>query len=202
MSGRESKAREAGGIGVLVGEMSSARFGDTRLTRRLPRLMEKLAQSPEKSLPSLLDESELESAYRFFSNDSVTPTRILEPHVDATLRRIEEAGVAIAIHDTTTMAFDPDGARRGLGRIRSSGQAFFAHVTLAVSADGQRRPLGTLALRSHVRDETTASSDEHGRWLQQMLEVEARSRSVPPIPSSSTSPIASVSAHVAPRSTG
>jgi hypothetical protein len=55
----------------------------------------------------------------------------------------------LALHDTTTMSFRPDGQREGLGRVRSTGQAFFAHVTLAVTSD-TRTPLGVLAMRAHV----------------------------------------------------
>lgn len=153
--------------------MGSADFGDKRLSVRLPKLVERLSQAPEKSFPSLLNEGELEGAYRFFANEAVTPDRILAPHVAATVDRVEEARVALAIHDTTMMAFDPDGARVGLGRSRAKGQVFFAHVTLAVAADGTRRPLGALAMRGYVRTDEPGEC-ERDRWLEQMQGVEGR----------------------------
>lgn len=153
-------------------EMSTAELGDSRLSRRLSSLVEKVGTAPAKSLPALLTESELEGAYRFFSNGSVTPEAVLEPHIAATMSRIGEAGTALAIHDTTTMSFDPNGARRGLGRIKTAGQAFFAHFTIAVSAEGKRRPLGTLAMRSFVRNGKRIAS-EQDRWLDQMYVLAA-----------------------------
>ncbi len=154
-------------------EMSTAEFGDQRLSRRLSALVEKVGVAPSQSLPGLLTESELEAAYRFFSNSSVTPGAVLEPHIAATINRIGEAGTALAIHDTTTMSFDPNGARQGLGRIKTAGQAFFSHFTIAVSADGNRRQLGTLAMSSYVRNGKKLTS-ERDRWLAQMQEVDAR----------------------------
>jgi hypothetical protein len=62
-----------------------------------------------------------------------------------------EQDVSLVVHDTSTMSFDPNGERRGLGRIRSAGQAFFAHVSLALSGDGRRTPLGVLGLSHHIR---------------------------------------------------
>jgi Transposase DNA-binding/Transposase DDE domain len=158
-------------IAALAIEMNSGEFGDKRLSKRLPRLVEKLAQAPDKSFPALLNEAELEAAYRFFSNEDVTPERILEPHRQATLKRMQDEGIALVLHDTTTMAFDPDGAREGLGRIRKKGQAFFAHVSLAVSADGSRRPLGALGLKGFTRSGEKAGN-ERDRWLDQIDTVE------------------------------
>jgi len=158
-----------------VAELTGANFGDKRLSKRLPKLIEKIVEAPDKSFPKLFNEAELEAAYRFFSNEDVTPERILEPHRQATLQRMEEAGVALVIHDTTTMAFDPDGLREGLGRNRSKGQAFFAHSSLAVAADGSRRPLGALDLFGFTRTDEKAAN-ERDRWLQQMDGVEENVR--------------------------
>lgn len=132
-------------------EMGAADFGDARLSKRLAKIMSGLVEGPDKSFPSLFDDTALEGAYRFFNNDEVTPKRILSPHVQATIARMADETVALIAHDTSTMSFDPDGARRGLGRVRSAGQAFFAHVSLALSGDGSRMPLGVLALSTHIR---------------------------------------------------
>jgi Transposase DNA-binding/Transposase DDE domain len=136
----------------LVAEMSGGEFGDARLSKRLGKIVATMQVAPEKSFPSLFDDSALEGAYRFFNNEDVTPARILEPHVTATLDRMADESVTLVVHDTSTMSFDPDGARRGLGRIRSAGQAFFAHVSLALSGDGGRMPLGVLGFSHHVRE--------------------------------------------------
>jgi hypothetical protein len=87
--------------------------------------------------------------------------------------------VTLIVHDTSTMSFDPDGARRGLGRVRSAGQAFFAHVSLALSGDGTRLPLGAIALSHRIRQgeqrkKTKAknnSDNERARWGQQVAAI-------------------------------
>lgn len=156
----------------LAEEMSGARFGDARLSKRQQKLVGKIGAAPDKSFPTLFSDAELEAAYRFFGNDSVTPNAILAPHVGATLGRIADLPVALAIHDTTTLSFRADGQRVGLGRLRKSGQAFFAHFTLAVNGDGSRRPLGVLDMSTHVRDDKSKSKNERDRWGEQITRVE------------------------------
>ena len=170
-------ASEAGinvgeGNGLAL-EMGGAEFGDKRLSTRLVGLVERLAAAPASSFPALLNEAELEGAYRFFSNEEVNPDAILKPHVEATMRRLDQEKIGLVIHDTTTMQFDPNGARIGLGRNRTTGQVFFAHVSLAVTADGDRRPLGALDLSSFVRTDETAPN-ERARWLAQIQSVQSK----------------------------
>lgn len=166
---------------ALATEMAGADFGDARLSRRLGKIVQAVQQAPDKSFPSMFDDAGLEAAYRFFDNEQVTPERILQPHVAATLGRMADVPVTLVVHDTSTMSFDPEGARRGLGRVRSAGQAFFAHVSLAVSGDGTRMPLGALALSHHIRlgpqKKKTKTKDnldnERGRWGRQVAHVAA-----------------------------
>jgi hypothetical protein len=163
----------------LAAEMCKAEFGDARLSKRLGKIVETMLEAPDKSFPSLFDDTGLEGAYRFFNNDGVTPKRILEPHVAATLARMASEPVTLVVHDTSTMSFDPDGVRQGLGRVRSEGQAFFAHVSLALSGDGTRMPLGVLALVTHTRDAKKkrrlkakdSAHKERDRWGLQVASV-------------------------------
>jgi hypothetical protein len=164
----------------LAAEMSGAEFGDARLSRRLGKIVETVQGAPDRSFPSLFDDGQLEGAYRFFNNEAVTPEGILQPHVAATVARMAAEPVALVVHDTSTMSFDPDGARRGLGRVRSAGQAFFAHVSLALSGDGTRMPLGVVALSHHVRKDAEKKKklktknnhdNEHARWGQQITAI-------------------------------
>jgi hypothetical protein len=166
----------------LPTEMLSAEFGDARLSRRLGKILEAVQGAPDRSFPSLFDDGQLEGAYRFFNNEAVTPGAILRPHVAATVTRMADEPVALVVHDTSTMSFDPEGARRGLGRVRSAGQAFFAHVSLALSGDGSRMPLGVVAFSHHVRKgeqkkkkvKTRDNHDnERARWGRQVTAVAA-----------------------------
>lgn len=163
----------------LVAEMRGAQFGDARLSRRLVRIVETLQEAPDRSFPSLFDDTALEGAYRFFNNDQVTAGRILEPHIAATLGRMAGEPVTVVAHDTSTMSFDPEGCRKGLGRVRSAGQAFFAHVSLAVSGDGSRMPLGVLAFSHHIRGPAPKKKvkakdngdNERARWGRQVSAI-------------------------------
>jgi hypothetical protein len=162
-------------VGGLVDEIAHADFGDERLRKRAVRLMEALGAEPEKSLPrALSDDAGLEAAYRFFNNEAVTPSSLLEPHVAATIERAGAHAEILAVHDTTTMSFKPDGQREGLGRVRSAGQAFFAHFSLALASDGTREPLGVLAMRTHVRGGEKAPKKEQDRWGEQIAVVATR----------------------------
>ena len=166
-------------LSELAEEMSAAEFGDARLSKRLGKITETMVEAPDKSFPALFGDTALEGAYRFFNNDGVTPERILEPHVTATLGRMASEMVTLVVHDTSTMSFDPKGSRRGLGRVRSCGQAFFAHVSLALSGDGSRLPLGVLALSHHVRkgaqkkksQAKNNDDNERARWRRQVTAV-------------------------------
>jgi|SRR5271166_3236892 len=165
-------------VAGLSGEIEGADFGDERLRRRAVRLLQALAAEPDKSFPQVFrDDSQLEAAYRFFNNDAVDPANLLEPHVAATALRMQSREVVLAVHDTTTMSFRPDGQRQGLGRLRSAGQAFFAHFCLAVAGDGTREPLGVLGLSAHVRDGRSDKANERDRWCEQ---VEAVSKRIDP----------------------
>jgi hypothetical protein len=168
-------------VGGLVREVATADFGDERLRRRAMRLMQTLGAEPEKSLPRAInDGAGLEAAYRFFNNEAVTPATLLEPHILATVERAKARDEILVIHDTTTMSFKPDGHREGLGRVRSAGQAFFAHFSLALASDGTREPLGVLAMRTFVRGERTfvrgeeKAKKEQDRWGDQITEVTCR----------------------------
>lgn len=135
----------------LSREMTQAKLGDVRLSKRLGQLVDDLAEAPAESFPKALpDSAALEGAYRFFSNPSVTPDAILAPHVQETAARCG-AGRVLVVHDTTEFEFRGEAAREGLGRLLRPGQGFFGHFSLAVSADGTREPLGVLSLETVIR---------------------------------------------------
>ena len=151
-------------VSGLIADAKNASFLDRRLRVRLARLTAKLAANPAASFPKALTSADLEAGYRFLGNHLVTPDGILSGHFDAVRAAVENEPTALVVHDTSTFAFDPDGAREGLGRVRSAGQAFFGHVSLVLSDDGQRRPLGVAALTTWVRGEEP-SRGEKARWL-------------------------------------
>lgn len=164
---RREKARS------LSEEFSGAELGDERLNRRLGILADLVAQRPDAGFPKALDDAELEAAYRFFGNDRVTPEAILAPHLRQSARRACEHEHVLVVHDTTEFEFGGNKKREGLGRLLRPGQGFFGHFSLAVTADGTRKPLGLLSIETIFRrDKATPraqrrSSDNRGesmRW--------------------------------------
>jgi hypothetical protein len=134
----------------VTDELAGADFGDRRLTRRLLKLVERLGPDPSASFPDAAgDDATLEATYRFFQNESVTPERILAPHIAATVRRCREAERVIIAHDTTELSFPSK--REGLGRVNDAGTGFFAHYAIAIADAECRRPLGVLGLHTYTR---------------------------------------------------
>jgi hypothetical protein len=152
--------------GALADELAAGDFADPRLARRLGIMVCRVAANPALSFPRVFSSSELEAAYRFFNNGSVTPDTILSGHFDATRERCGREKLVLVVHDSTTCAFRVDGKREGLGRVMTSGQAFFAHASLALTADGARRPLGVVGLRTWTRGGRDGSEleNEMERW--------------------------------------
>jgi hypothetical protein len=148
----------------LVHEYAGATFKDARLSSRLVHLATRMAASPSSSFPKALSESELESAYRFFGNERVSASSILEPHVKQTRLRLPEGEIALAVHDTTTLSFRNEGQREGFGSLSGKSQNLWTHATLLVKADGSRCPLGVVAL-------STETTIRHGRWADHVDEA-------------------------------
>ncbi len=137
---------------------------DARHRVRLAKMTAKIETAPGLSFPQLFQvPSELEACYRFLSNVHVTPEAILAPHFAEVARLSVEEDDVLVLHDTTDFSFGGDVPREGLGRIRAKHNAFFAHVSLAVSMNGHRLPLGVAALHTWARQDEAI--DEHARWF-------------------------------------
>ena len=137
---------------VVEEEFCGVDLGDLRRSRRAMLIAEKLAANPEASLPDAMgDRSATEGLYRHLSSEDVTLAGLLEPHLVRTAGRVERAGLAFAVSDTTEFEFSGEKPRDGLGPLNKSAQGFLTHLTLAVSADGKREPLGILAVEAWAR---------------------------------------------------
>jgi hypothetical protein len=109
-----------------------------------------MSSKPDSSFPKAMSRAELEGAYRFFANPQVTAEAILAPHVRETLTRVQQDAVTLVVHDSSTLSFNSDGYREGLASISNYKQQFTLHCSLAVRADGSRRPQGVLVASEHV----------------------------------------------------
>lgn len=135
-------------LAPLSSEFKGASFGDIRLTERLGIIVEAAAARPAESFSKQAQcDAALEATYRFLGNPRVKHEQVLAPHIACTVQRAADAGVVLAVHDTTSFEFDPESLIRDeLGWLTRTKRGFLGHFALGVSADGLRRPLGLLGL--------------------------------------------------------
>lgn len=172
---------------ILSAELSSATFGDQRLSTRLGAIVASAARAPEKSFPQIVrSDGELEATYRFLGNEEVTPERILEPHYRATCDRLQGVGAALVVHDTSTFTFGGE-HRENFGWVSNRSVGFYGHFALALSADPSHLPLGVLGMsvisrsRKWGEGEKKTEQKQHDnpnreflRWGQMVQSVEHR----------------------------
>jgi hypothetical protein len=103
-----------------------------------------------------------EAAYRFLGNRRVTLSRVLEPHVKATVERARQAKKVFVVSDTTEFKFSTE--REGLGLLSGKHRVgFLGHLSLVVSADGRRTPLGVLGMETLARTKRKGPRDHFAR---------------------------------------
>jgi hypothetical protein len=157
----------------VVVELGAGGFKDRRLAARLGGLAERFVAKPDASFPkALVGSAELEAAYRFFGNAAVTPDTILAGHYEGVRLRAGQEDTVLALHDTSVITFRHDGERRANDGELLPKQRFFVHLTLVVTDDGARRPLGVAGLESWYRGSSFGGGgwhDENNRWSQAAL---------------------------------
>src|SRR5262245_22951127 len=133
-------------------EFNEAELGDPRRTRRLKAIAARSAEAPEVGFPQLVaDDSELEGLYRFLNNPRVGADAIVQPQIEASLRRARECGLVLMVHDTTDFSFGGRAKRQGLGPVHGQQQGFLGHFALAVAPGPARIPLGVVGLLRNAR---------------------------------------------------
>ena len=87
-------------------ELDGIDLGDKRLNDRAGNLIERLAADTAASInASCQGWNETHAAYQFFDNKKVEPQKILQPHREATEKRIRAEKVALIVQDTTELDF-------------------------------------------------------------------------------------------------
>jgi Transposase DNA-binding/Transposase Tn5 dimerisation domain len=140
-------------------ELATLDLGDELLNRRQKCVLQRFADRPLASIPGACQGwAETQGAYRFFSHPRVTAEAVLQPHHDATIRRIAEHPVVLLPQDTTELDFTrPQERVRGAGPLNWEQRlGFFQHVQLAVTPE--RLPLGVVAVTTWGRD-----PEDHGK---------------------------------------
>lgn len=141
-------------LGPIDDEFEGVDLGDPRLEARLLTLVGALDDAPTASLASASKTvAAREAAYRFVENGRVTMEAVMEPHSRKTAARCAEVGKVYVISDTTEFSFKGESRGESLGRIQGKQRGFLGHTAIAVSAAGDRKPLGVLGIDIIVRDE-------------------------------------------------
>jgi hypothetical protein len=165
----------------VIEELQTVDLPDKRLNARLVEILDQLASRPASSIPSACGGyAETVGAYRFFDNERVAFADVLQPHIEASLRRIEEQSLVLVVQDTTELDLTrPSQQVAGAGPLDgSSRRGMFLHLLHAFTPDGT--PLGTLhalpwtrvagapsnaKLPSHQRVSIPIEEKESYRWV-------------------------------------
>ena len=150
-------------------ESADVNLQDKRLNRRMAEVLNQLGGSPSASIPSACGTwSETLAAYRFFDNPKVTFGGILEPHIEASFRRIQSQSVVIVAQDTTEVELTrPERVVSGAGPLADESRwGAFLHPMQAFTPEGT--PLGTVYAQAWARDTPpkvarTKKQQEHDR---------------------------------------
>lgn len=157
-------------------ELNTSSHGDRRLEERHRLILQAAIEDPGASFPDMTStDAELEGTYRFFSNKRVRPELVLAPHAQATADRVQSSGVVVVAHDTSEISFGAV-SRGDLGLVgQGKSYGFDLHLSLAITADERRAPLGVLAIEtfnrpfgskrlSHGKNKSKEANITH-RWL-------------------------------------
>jgi hypothetical protein len=168
-------------------QLGRADLGDPRRSRRLAKMVAKLAEAPTSSIPLALGtDAEVQGAYRLMNNRRVTFEAVLAPHIDAAVESAQKVREVLLVHDTTECSFphlDPE----EIGYLQTGKAGFRLHITLAVDGDTWRRPLGVVHAETQFREQrrrrkpgasggaTAGRADsEFGRWSRGLRASAAR----------------------------
>lgn len=135
----------------VVDTFSDVELGDPRRSRRLQKVLGKLAKRPGTSFPdAMASDAELDGAYLFANNKAVDPQLMLSAVAAMTAERANRARSVLVIHDTTTATFphaDPD----EVGYLSTNKAGFYLHYALVLDGTAWRRPLGVVHTETLVR---------------------------------------------------
>jgi hypothetical protein len=149
-------------------EFGRVDFYDPRLRERLFTLARDFSQRPGDLVPHACQGSKakIKGAYRFFDNAKVGMETVIKPHVEATIERLRQHRVVLAVQDTTVLNYTAHPTTDDLGPIYKVGnkvKGLILHDTLAFDDGGT--PLGLVDVQCWARDEKTAGKRYHCRQL-------------------------------------
>ena len=161
----------------VIDEMKDVELQDKRLNVRLAEVLTQLGGHPTASIPAACGGyAETAAAYRFFDNDKVNFDNILQPHIDATYRRMSEHPVVILAQDTSEIDVTrPEQQVQGAGPLDGSSRfGGLLHPLIGFTPDGT--PLGTVYAEFWTRDENSkqATSKEQAEYERRHTPIEEK----------------------------
>jgi len=154
--------------GWALSEFGEVDFCDKRLSNRLLKLADSFIKSPESSINRTCGSwGETKAAYRFFQNDSIEESKILNAHSIKTVARASKYKTILAIQDTCYISYKNHKKTTGLGiiasRVRANATNFrtpglVMHTSFAITTDGL--PLGLLDQKINTRPELSKELKE------------------------------------------
>ena len=181
----------------IIDEMKETDLPDKRLNDRLSAVLNQLAGKPTASIPAACGGyAEMMGAYRFFNNQKVDFENVLQPHIEATTRRMAEHPVVILAQDTTEIDLTrPEQQVVGAGPLDgNTRRGFFLHPLMGFTPDGT--PLGTIYAEAWTRNDasktpksqrrdklkhTPIEEKESMRWLESYRHALEQAQSTPPL---------------------
>jgi Transposase DNA-binding/Transposase DDE domain len=157
-------------------ELEKTELGDIRRTNRFMKIVSNLSNNPESSVPKASGTwAETKATYDFWDSPYIKPAQLRQGHVDATLERIKNHQIILAIQDTTELNYTTHKAVKGVGYLDSKyAHGLKVHSTLATTTEGL--PLGIIDQyvwarepkslgKSAQRSQKSTESKESQRWL-------------------------------------
>jgi hypothetical protein len=173
-------------------EFGQAQLGDKRLGKRLCMLARDFYARPQQNMPQRCDGqiAKTKAAYRFFDHPQVNMDAVLQPHYQATARRMSQHPVVLVAQDTTSLDYHTHPATENLGPISKQAKVvgLVVHDSMAFNVEGT--PLGLVDVqcwardpeqfgKRHQRKKLPFEEKESVKWLRS-LEATERLQSVCP----------------------
>jgi hypothetical protein len=121
----------------IEAELAECQMHDTRHTKRLGRLLDRLSARPVNSIPTACHGwAETVAAYRFLDNPGIGVQEILSGHTHATLKRIRAQAVVLLVQDTTFLDYGTTHPKAGMGPVKiNTREAYLLHPTVVLTPE-------------------------------------------------------------------
>lgn len=163
-------------------------FGDARLNKRATKIVNTMIKKGcEKSISQTFNtEADFKGACRFFDNDLVTPSKILDPHAEETLVRCHRENLVAVIQDSSDLDFDYLTRIEGFESLHPNvNKGFRIHPQLVINEHGT--PLGVIDSFNYTRTPKQKTKGRNslsirrkrklslGSWISKCLQAKRKS---------------------------